>query len=374
LFGAVFGLSSIFGPLLGAYITDYISWHWVFYINLPLGILALIFITFFYKESRVHRKQKIDWFGAITLVGAVVSLMFALELGGQKYDWDSSFILSLFGGFAILIIAFIFIERKVEEPIISFEMFKQRLFGMSTIIALCYGAAFMSATVYIPLFIQGVYGGTATNSGLLLLPMMLGSVVTAQLGGFLTTKLSYRNIMIISAVIMLIGLFLLSTLTPETSRVLLTVYMIIIGFGVGFSFSVLSMASIHNFGMEQRGSATSTSNFIRSLGMTLGITIFGMIQRTGFQDQLEEAFKGMSGGMNTKLGDSRAILSESARSQIPPQILDKIIDALSSSIVQTFMWALVPAGLAFIFIFFMGNERMVIKKEQMNKKSETSKV
>ncbi|MGH1076937.1 MFS transporter, partial [Bacillus cereus] len=353
--------------------TDYISWHWVFYINLPLGILALIFITFFYKESRVHRKQKIDWFGAITLVGAVVSLMFALELGGQKYDWDSSFILSLFGGFAILIIAFIFIERKVEEPIISFEMFKQRLFGMSTIIALCYGAAFMSATVYIPLFIQGVYGGTATNSGLLLLPMMLGSVVTAQLGGFLTTKLSYRNIMIISAVIMLIGLFLLSTLTPETSRALLTVYMIIIGFGVGFSFSVLSMASIHNFGMEQRGSATSTSNFIRSLGMTLGITIFGMIQRTGFQDQLEEAFKGMSGGMNTKLGDSRAILSESARSQIPPQILDKIIDALSSSIVQTFMWALVPAGLAFIFIFFMGNERMVIKKEQMNKKSETSK-
>ncbi|TKI95499.1 MFS transporter, partial [Bacillus wiedmannii] len=148
----------------------------------------------------VHRKQKIDWFGAITLVGAVVSLMFALELGGQKYDWDSSFILSLFGGFTILIIAFIFIERKVEEPIISFEMFKQRLFGMSTIIALCYGAAFMSATVYIPLFIQGVYGGSATNSGLLLLPMMLGSVVTAQLGGFLTTKLSYRNIMIISAV------------------------------------------------------------------------------------------------------------------------------------------------------------------------------
>ncbi|MES9754595.1 MFS transporter, partial [Bacillus wiedmannii] len=330
--------------------------------------------TFFYKESRVHRKQKIDWFGAITLVGAVVSLMFALELGGQKYDWDSNFILSLFGGFAILIIAFIFIERKVEEPIISFEMFKQRLFGMSTIIALCYGAAFMSATVYIPLFIQGVYGGSATNSGLLLLPMMLGSVVTAQLGGFLTTKLSYRNIMIISAVIMLIGLFLLSTLTPETSRILLTVYMIIIGFGVGFSFSVLSMAAIHNFGMEQRGSATSTSNFIRSLGMTLGITIFGMIQRTGFQDQLEEAFKGMSGGMNTNaLGDSRAILSESARSQIPPQILDKIIDALSSSIVQTFMWALVPAGLAFIFIFFMGNERMVIKKKQTNKKSETSK-
>ncbi|MDM5155230.1 MDR family MFS transporter [Bacillus sp. DX1.1] len=374
LFGAVFGLSSIFGPLLGAYITDYISWHWVFYINLPLGILALILIVFFYKESRVHQKQKIDWFGAITLVGAVVCLMFALEMGGQKYDWDSNFILSLFAAFAILIFMFIFIERKAEEPIISFKMFKQRLFTTSTIVALFYGAAFMSATVYIPLFIQGVYGGSATNSGLLLLPMMLGSVVTAQLGGFLTSKLSYRNIMIISAVIMLGGLFLLSTLTPETSRVWLTIYMIIIGLGVGFSFSVLSMAAIHNFGMNQRGSATSTSNFIRSLGMTLGITIFGMIQRTGFQDQLEEAFKGMGGGLSSNsLSDSRAILSEGARSQIPSQILDKIIEALSSSIVYTFMWALAPAGLAFVFIFFMGNERMVYKKEQKEAPGETSK-
>lgn len=108
--------------------------------------------------------------------------------------------------------------------------------------------------------------------------------------------------------------------------------------------------------------------------MTLGITIFGMIQRTGFQDQLEEAFKGMDGGINSDaLGDSRAILSEGARSQIPPQILDKIIEALSSSIVHTFMWALVPAGLAFLFIFFMGNERMVYKKEQGKIKAETSK-
>lgn len=126
--------------------------------------------------------------------------------------------------------------------------------------------------------------------------------------------------------------------------------------------------------MNQRGSATSTSNFIRSLGMTLGITIFGMIQKIGFQDQLEETFKGMDGGINSNvLGDSRVILSEGARSQIPPQILDKIIEALSNSIVHTFMWALVPASLASVFIFFMGNERMVYKKEQDKIKAETSK-
>ncbi|WML58039.1 MDR family MFS transporter [Neobacillus sp. PS2-9] len=368
LFGAVFGLSSIFGPLLGAYITDHISWHWIFYINMPLGILSLIFIVMAYKESPIHQKQTIDWWGAVTLVSGVVCLMFALELGGQKYDWDSVIILSLFAGFAILFVVFLFAETKAKDPIISFSMFKNRLFAGSTIVGLFYGAAFMAGTVYIPIFVQGVYGGSATNSGLILLPMMLGSVVTAQVGGFLTTKMSYRNIMFLSAAILIGGFLLLSTITPETSRAILTVYMIVIGLGVGFSFSVLSMAAIHPFGMEQRGSATSTSNFIRSLGMTIGITIFGTIQRNDFTDALEKAFAGMGpmpkGGA---FGDSRALLSEEGRKMIPQQILDKITDALSSSIVHTFTWALVPAGLAFLFIFILGKERMVIHRGEASK-------
>ncbi|MDN3019439.1 MDR family MFS transporter [Paenibacillus sp. BSR1-1] len=365
LFGAVFGLSSIFGPLLGAYITDHISWHWIFYINLPLGILSLIFIVISYKESPIHQKQSIDWWGAVTLIGAVVCLMFALELGGQKYDWNSSTIISLFTGFGVLLLIFLFAETKAKDPIISFAMFKNQLFAGSTLVGLFYGAAFMAGTVYIPIFVQGVYGGSATNSGLILLPMMLGSVVTAQLGGFLTTKMSYRNIMFISGVILIGGFILLSTIAPETSRAILTLYMIVIGLGVGFSFSVLSMAAIHPFGMEQRGSATSTSNFIRSLGMTIGITIFGTIQRSDFKEGLEKAFSGMGpmpkGGA---FGDSRALLSEEARKNIPPQILDKITDALSSSIVHTFTWALVPAGIAFLFIFILGKERMVFHKQK----------
>ncbi|WML42135.1 MDR family MFS transporter [Neobacillus sp. OS1-2] len=364
LFGAVFGLSSIFGPLLGAYITDHISWHWIFYINLPLGILSLIFIVISYKESPIHQKQSIDWWGAVTLIGAVVCLMFALELGGQKYAWDSTVILSLFTGFAVLFLLFLFVETKAKDPIISFSMFKNQLFAGSTLVGLFYGAAFMAATVYIPIFVQGVYGGSATNSGLILLPMMVGSVVTAQVGGFLTTKMSYRNIMFLSGLILIGGLLLLSTITPDTSRALLTVYMVVIGLGVGFSFSVLSMAAIHPFGMEQRGSATSTSNFIRSFGMTVGVTIFGMIQRTDLKHGLEKAFSGM--GPMPK-GDSRELLSEQARAQIPAPILDKITDALSSSIVHTFTWALVPAGLAFLFIFILGKERMVMNKGEVSK-------
>jgi predicted MFS family arabinose efflux permease len=299
------------------------------------------------------------------LVGAVVCLMFALELGGQKYDWDSTLIISLFTGFALLFLIFLFVEIKAKDPIISFSMFKNRLFAGSTIVGLFYGAAFMAATVYIPIFVQGVYGGTATNSGLILLPMMLGSVVTAQAGGFLTTKMSYRNIMFISGVILIGGLLLLSTISPDTPRAVLTLYMIIIGLGVGFSFSVLSMAAIHPFGMEQRGSATSTSNFIRSLGMTIGITIFGTIQRSDLKEGLENAFAGMGPiPKGQSVGDSRALLSEEGRKLIPPQILDKITEALSSSIVHTFTWALVPAGLAFLLIFILGSEQMVIHRSE----------
>lgn len=329
LLGAVFGTSSIMGPLLGAFITDNIGWEWVFYVNLPIGIISFIFIVTAYKETLSHVKQKIDWIGAATLVGAVICLMFGLELGGQTYAWDSPQIITLFVGFLVLLFIFLITESRVAEPIISFKMFQKRLFASSNAVALCYGAAFIVATVYIPIFVSGVYGGTATNSGMILMPMMVGSVLGSQIGGILTTKTSFRNIMIFSAVCFIVGIFSLSTLSPETSRTMLTLFMILTGVGVGFSFSVLSMASIHNFDVRQRGAATSTNSFLRSLGMTVGITIFGIIQRNVFTDKLAA---GMTSG-----------------------------DAMADSISRSFMWALVPAVLALVFVLMMGNERVVVK-------------
>ncbi|MDF2724394.1 MAG: family efflux transporter permease subunit, partial [Paenibacillus sp.] len=231
LFGAVFGMSSIFGPLLGAYITDHLAWHWVFYINLPIGIVAFCLVTFFYKESHEHSKQPIDWFGAATLLGAVVCLMFALELGGKTFAWDSVTILGLFAGFAVLTILFLYIETKAEEPIISYALFKKRLYATSILSALFSGAAFIVASVYIPIFIQGVMGGTATNSGLVLLPMMLGTVVTATVGGFLMTKTSYRNILVPNFVILVAGTILVTTLGTSSTKLIVTLYMILIGLG-----------------------------------------------------------------------------------------------------------------------------------------------
>lgn len=362
LFGAVFGLSSIFGPLLGAYITDYISWEWIFYVNIPLGLLAFVFIAFFYKESKVHTKQKIDWWGAVTLVGAVVSIMFALELGGNEYAWDSSVIIGLFSFFAVLFLAFIFIERKASEPIISFPMFKNRLFTTSNVLGLFSGMAFITASVYIPIYIQGVLGGTATNSGLVLLPMMLGSVVSATGGGVLMNKMSYRRILIIFSILLLSGMILLTTLSPETSRLLVTLYMIITGLGIGATFSVLPNAAIHHFDPSQRGSVNSTVSFIRSLGMTLGITVFGIIQRNDFTKNLKELFSGIgqegSMGANPESTDPRVLLAPEMRALIPAPILEKITDLLSSSITYTFTWALIPTVLAFIAALVMSKEKL----------------
>lgn len=364
LFGAVFGISSVLGPLLGAYITDYVGWQWVFYINLPIGVIAFILVTLSYKESVTHSKQRIDWGGAFTLVGAVICLMFALELGGNQYAWDSTQILGLFAGFAVLLIAFLFIERVAPEAVISFSMFRNRLFATSSILALFYGSAFIVATVYIPIYVQGVYGGSATNSGLVLMPMMIGSVIGSQTGGLLTTKTSFRNIMLLSAVCFVAGVFSLSTLAPDTSRLMLNMFMALTGFGVGFSFSVLSMSSIHHFDMRQRGSATSTSTFMRSLGMTLGITVFGIIQRNSFTNGLSDAFG--AGADTSSFGDPRAALTPEARAQIPAPVLEKITNALSGSIAHTFLWALVPAVLGFVFVLLMPGDRLTVhsKKQQ----------
>jgi EmrB/QacA subfamily drug resistance transporter len=359
LFGAVFGLSSIFGPLLGAYITDYVGWRWVFYINIPLGLVAFVLVAFFYKESLQHSKQKIDWWGATTLVGAIVALMFAIELGGNKYAWDSTQILGLFGIFAVLFISFLFIEAKVEEPIISFNMFRVRLFAGSTLVALFSGAAFIVAAVYIPLYIQGVFGGTATNSGLVLLPMMVSSVVTAAGGGILMNKFSYRNLMLPASVVLLLGVIMLTTLDTETPRILVTLYMIITGLGIGASFSVLSNAVIHHLDADQRGSANATLAFVRSFGMTIGITIFGIIQRNIFTDRMTVAFAGQGDAAGV-VGDPREMLSQASRAKIPMPVLEKITAALSTSISHTFVYAIIPAGLALLFVLYMSNERLII--------------
>lgn len=355
IFGAVFGLSSIAGPLLGSFITEQFDWRWIFFINIPIGIIALALIVIFYQESKTHTKQIIDWFGFVFLLGFSISLMFGLELGGETYPWQSWQIISLFILSVVCFIFFLLVEKRAKDPILPFNLFKERLYTTSVLTGMFYGGVFMVSTIYIPLYIQGVTGGTATNSGLLLLPMMVTSSVAAALGGAFANKFSYKSIMMTSGIIMAIGTFLLSTLDATTPRWSITIYMMVIGLGVGPSFSVLGMASLQKALPQQRGIASSTSNFLRSLGMTLGITVFGVIQRNSFTDNLPATIQ--EGG-----AESGSILSPEARAHIPADILKQITDVLSDSISTTFLWTFIPLLLSFVFILSMTKEKITDSK------------
>ncbi|MBO9609699.1 MAG: MFS transporter [Paenibacillaceae bacterium] len=359
-FGAVFGLSSVVGPLLGGYITDHLNWSWIFYINLPLGVIALLLIALFYRESTEHARQKIDWAGSVLLVGAVVCFIFGLELGGKTYAWDSPQIIGLFAGFVVLAFLLVLVERKAAEPIISFGLFRSRLYTTSNLVAMLSGAAYMTATIFIPIYVQGVLGGSASNSGLTLLPMMMGSVVTATLGGFLMTKLQYRTIMIGTLALLLIGLSLLTQITVESSRLAITGIMILIGLGIGASFSVLGTSVLHSFPAAQRGAASSTLNFNRSLGMALGITVFGIIQSHSLHSRLMESVGdgGIAVPAGLSLSDPHSLLDPAFRQTVDSGLLDTITEGLSGSLGTTFAWSLIPAVMALVAAFLMTRVKM----------------
>ncbi|MCR8642876.1 MFS transporter [Paenibacillus sp. N1-5-1-14] len=365
MFGALFGFASIAAPLVGGYITDHLHWEWIFYINLPLGLVALVFILFFYKESAVHTKQSIDYVGAFLLVSAVICLMLGLELGGKQFAWDSVQIVGLFSGFAACAITLIFVEKKAVEPIISFRMFKNRLYTTSNLIAMFSSGAYMSATVFIPIYVQGVLGGSASSAGYILLPMLVSSIITATAGGYLMTKLSFRTILAPTLALLVIGLGLLVTISADTPRYLITLYMVLAGLGVGATYSVLANSTIHSFPANQRGAASSTLNFNRALGMTLGITIFGIIQSHALNSELTAVFagagaSGLPAGFN--ISDPYMLLNPALSQSLDSNVLSAIQQALSSSISTTFAWSLIPAALAVFAAIQMRKERFSISE------------
>jgi EmrB/QacA subfamily drug resistance transporter len=360
-FGAVYGIASVLGPLLGAYITKYFGWHWIFFINLPGGIISFILVYLFYRESHVHPKRTIDWWGACLLAGAVICFMFSLELGGHTYEWTSGIIMGLFIIFVLFFLAFLYTETKATEPIIPYQLFKQRLFFASSNTTFFYGVTFFIIIVYVPIFVQGVLGGSVISAGLFLLPMMLSSVVSSQIGGFLARRMSYRNIMIISGLFLIIGTILLSTMSINTSLFEVALWMTIMGFGIGFGYSVLTMSAIHSSSIWQRGSVNSIIVFLRTFGMTIGITVFGIIQRNIFIKKVTDGgyfLKGLTAV------DPHKILSPEIRAQFSASTMEGITRALLVSISQTFIWLLIPVGLAVISIVLMGNERLARHKNE----------
>jgi len=361
LFGAVFGLSSVFGPIMGATITDNISWRWIFYINVPIGVLAFAFILAAYHESANRRKQVIDWLGAILLAGGILSLMFGLELGGTDgWAWSSWKTISFFVASGVLLLLFLWAEAKVKDPIIKLGLFKERLFTSSMMISLLYGGVMIAAASYIPLFIQGVFHKSATETSTVLTPMMLGVVVSSQIGGRVATKFTYRNSMVASALTLLLGCALLGfAMDLSTSRFVITLYMIVVGLGMGISFSLLNISTLSSVPPQYKGSASALITFFRTVGSAIGVTVFGAMQRGDFQSAVK-AMPGANAQMAEQIKGGQALLDPSVQAKmgIPADILNTLLGKLGDSIIFIFQWSVILPIIALVFALLMGRARM----------------
>lgn len=381
--GAVFGLSSVVGPSIGGWLVDYSSWHWVFYVNLPVGILAAFTIFLgLHGEKRLKDKVVIDFAGAATLVVGVISLLLGLSLGGKNYPWASWQIIGLLSTAAVFLLAFILVEKRAEEPILSLDLFQNRVFTMTNIVGFLMGLGMFGAIMFLPLFMQGVVGISATQSGNTMIPMMMALVFTSVVGGQLVTKIGVSAQLTLGMSLVAVGFYLLSTMTVNTTQAGAIFNIVFIGLGMGLVMPTLTIAVQNAFPPELRGVVTSSSQFFRSIGGTFGVTLLGAVMNSRSIDLLQKEFfpvvKGIPGLQEGPLGSILAqaqanpqglfnlLLSPETLQKIPPQLQQVLLPPLKSALAG----ALHTVFLVAMFIAISGIAiSLLMRKASIQEKS-----
>jgi EmrB/QacA subfamily drug resistance transporter len=345
LTSAVWALSAIAGPLLGGVLTDSASWRWIFYVNLPVGGLALVVVATTMHIPARQSKPKIDLLGASLLVAGAGALLLAAIWGGQSHPWRSAEIVGLLAGGAILLLSFLFVEGHVREPILPLHLFANPVFSVASCGAFVIGAVLFGALVYIPLFVQGVIGQSATNSGVVLIPLSLGWVTTSIVSGYLVSRSGrYRPFPIAGAIFLVTGFWLLTQMDSKTTSPTVAAYMLVVGLGLGLMYQTYILAVQNAVPPKQMGTATANVHFFRSIGGTFAVAAFGGLLASRLHAELQAQLGPAASDVNLQ----RLLESPSMAHQLPAHLVEGVRAALALSLHSVFIACLPLAAVTLL--------------------------
>ena len=343
--GAVNGFAPVAGPIAGGFLTDQLSWRWAFYVNLPIGVLALLLGVLVIKLPRPAGRARIDVLGAALLAGALGALVLLASWGGTQYRWSSPVIIGLAVASALMSVLFVLVERRVPEPIIPLRLFRLTAFDIAAVASFVIGFARFGSVTFLPLFLQIVSGADATNSGLLLLPMMIGVIVAAKVSGQLIARTGrYKWSPIAGTATMLVGFCLLSTMNANTSEVVSCAYMVVLGISFGLSIPVMMLIAQNTAVHADVGSATSTVGLSLSIGASFGVSVFGAIFTARSAAEIDRLLPPSAAGQLAHNGSITPNLVHS----LPSLLRHDFQVGYASALTDLFRWAVPFVVVAFV--------------------------
>ncbi|MGW4896991.1 MFS transporter [Kitasatospora sp. NPDC004240] len=357
LFGAVFGVTSVLGPLLGGVFVDNLSWRWVFYINLPIGVVALAVIAVVLPGAGARRAHRIDYPGTFLIAAVATCLVLMTSLGGVTWAWGSWQIIGLGVLGAVLLVAFVLVERTAAEPVLPLKLFRSRTFTLVAVISFVVGFAMFGALTYLPTFLQVVMQVSPTMSGIHMLPMVLGMLLTSIGSGQIVARTGhYRIFPILGTAVTTLGLWLLSLMDEHTSTFVMSCYFLVFGLGIGLVMQVLVLIVQNSVGYRDLGVATAGATFFRSIGASFGVSVFGTVFASGLKDRLAADLAGVP----LPPGFDPAAVTSDPRviGTLPPDVQAGIYQAYAESITRVFLYAVPVALVAFVLSLFLREQKL----------------